>query len=493
MSTLTKVTTPGSRGFAVGTAVAAALASIAMGGLLAQGSRAGYLLAGLVALGVFALAITNRLFEAFVVWIALEGLAYPFVRYPLGHNLITFDRVAVLAMGGALLLNTWPPLDKRVRRLAIALGLFTLAYGIRAITTQQLLLPAGYLPSASYQPMLDWIDNAVMPFIVFMVAARTLTVARWRIVAKALAFLGATIASFALIQWVFGIEFASISGYTPFVDATAGIIRTGGPYPDPTAYGGVMLACLAATLYWIQTERAYSLGLTALAIQVLGLAPSFTKTVWGAAFLTIVLALGLRRRISSRTLLVALYATIAVGVIYSLFQQTAVIQDRVSSQGSADNFTGRLAAWRQGLLIFQHYPVHGSGIEQFIGAQQVVGPVYQDGVKAVPTPHNVFISVLGEMGLIGVIPLVLIVVFSWGVVRAVRRRAKTQEQVIFGSTIVAATAGFLLLSQTFSLNYEPPAFVFCALLLGAAAARLNLSADAPAKPGGRRRAVLASP
>jgi O-antigen ligase len=457
-------------------------AAIAMGGVVAQGSNKAYLLAGLVMLATIALAITDRLFEAFVLWVAVEGIAYPFVRYPLGHNLVTFDRVAVLAMGAAMLMRTWPALDRRARYLAWAFGLFALAYAARAFTTSQLPLPVGYLPSASYQPQLDWVDDALMPFIVFVVAARTITADRWRLVAKALTFLGVTIAGFALVQWVLGVEFATISGYTPFVDATAGVVRTGGPYPDPTAYGGVMLVCLAATLYWLQTERDYALAVPAVLIEVVGLAPSFTKTVWGAALLTIVLALGLRRRISSRTVLVGFYAAIAVGIVYSIFQDSAVIQDRVESQGSADNFTGRLAAWRQGLLIFQHWPAYGSGIEQFIGGQQIVGPVYQDGVKAVPTPHNLFISVLGEMGLLGVIPLVLIVIAAFLVIRGVSRRARTEEESIFAGAVVAATAGIVLLSQTFSLNYEPPALTFLALLLGAAASRLGTPRAAASRP-----------
>lgn len=482
MSTLIRTVAPTGQRWSTALVIAVAVVAVGTGKLFAQGSSKAFVLAGLVILGTLALAISGRLFETFVIWIAVEGLAFPFLRYPFGHNLITFDRVLVLAMGGALLLTSWPRMERRTKILAYALGAFAVAYGLRAFTTQQLLLPIGYLPSASYQPQLDWLDNAVMPLIVFVVAARTLTVERWRIVAKALTFLGVTIACFALVQWVFGVEFATISGYAPFVDATAGIIRTGGPYPDPTAYGGVMLVCLAATLYWIQTERAYALGIPAVLIMVVGLAPSYTKTVWGAALLTIVLALGLRRRVSSRTVLVGLYVAIAVGVLYSLVQDTSVIQDRVSSQGSADNFTGRLAAWRQGVVIFQHWPLYGSGIEQFVGAQQVVGPVYQDGVKAVPTPHNVLISVLGEMGLMGTIPLLLVVIGAVLVVRAMRRKARTSEEILFGSAVVAATAGLLLLSQTFSLNYEPPAFIFGALLLGAAAARLKPQSAPVSKP-----------
>jgi O-antigen ligase len=484
VSTLIRNVSPTGERWSAGLVIAVLAVAVGAGKLFAEGSVKAYALAGLVMLATLTLAISGRLFEVLVIWIAVEGLAFPFVRYPFGHNLITFDRVVVLAMGGALLLRSWPRMAKQTRFLAYALGAFAAAYGVRAFTTEQLMLPLGYLPSASYQPQLDWLDNALMPFIVFVVAARTLTAERWRIVAKALAFLGVTIAGFAFVQWIFGFEFATISGYAPFVDITAGVVRTGGPYPDPTAYGGVMLVCIAATLYWIQTEKAYALGIPAVLFEVAGLAPSYTKTVWGAALLTIILALGLRRRVSSRTVLVGVYVALVVGVLYSLVQDTSVIRDRVSSQGSADNFTGRVAAWRQGIVIFQHWPVQGAGIEQFVGAQQVVGPVYQDGVKAVPTPHNVFISVLGEMGLLGIVPLVLILVGAVLLVRAVRRRARTGEEVIFGSAVVAALAGLLLLSQTFSLNYEPPAFVFGALLLGAAGARLRSDRAPAAQPGG---------
>jgi O-antigen ligase len=343
-------------------------------------------------------------------------------------------------------------------------------------------LPLGYLPSASYQAKLDWLDNAIMPFIVFMVAARTVTRDRWPMVAKALAGLGVTLAIFALGEWVFGFELATISGYTPFVDTLAGVTRAGGPYPDPIAYGGVMLVCIPATLYWAQAERS-GLALAAVILEVIGLAPSFTKTVWGAALLTIVLAVGLRRRFGSRTVLVAFYAALLVGVLYSTFQSSSVIQERVTSQNSADNFTGRIAAWQQGFEIFKHWPWFGSGVEQFVGAQQVVGPVYRDGVKAVPSPHNVFISVLGELGLAGAISILLLVAGALVMVRAFHRRARTEEEVLFSATIIASLAGLLLLSQTFALNYEPPSMIFCALLLGAVACRLSRKQSA--QPAGQ--------
>jgi O-antigen ligase len=473
-------------------AALAAGAAILMGWLIATGSNIVLLAAGIIALASMALVISNHLYPVFVAWIAIEGLAFPFVRYPLNHNLITFDRVVLLAMGAALLLNKWPAMSKPVRRLTQAFALFTVLYGLRALTTTQLPLPVGYLPSASYQPILDWLDTALLPLIAFLVAVRTLTtVQRWMVMAKALTFLGVTIATLALMEWALGFDLASFSGYSSFVDQLAGVIRAGGPYPDPTAYGGVMLVCLAGTLYWAQAERAYLLGGAVAVYEVIGLAPSYTKTVWGAGLLVVAITIGLRRRFASRFVLVAFMLAVSVGVLYSVFQSSTVVQARVTSHNSADNFTGRVAAWEQGIAIFKHYPAFGAGVEQFIGAQQVVGPVYRDGVKAVPSPHNTLISVLGEGGLTSFVPLVLTMIATYLVLRMIRRRARTREELIFGAAAVGAAAGYFLLSQTFALIYVPPATTFVALIVGAAGARLNLidTAAAARRRGSRERAA----
>ncbi len=470
-------------------AVATVVAATAAGALVAHGSHKASLLIAVISVAAIAVVIADHVYEVLIGWIALEALAFPFVRYPLNHNLATFDRTAILAMGGAMLIKSWPKMSVRTKRLTQVFGLFALIYGLRAITSAQLPLPQGYLPSASYQPELDWLDNIAMAFIVFVVAARTITPGRWPAVARALTVLGVTAAAFALLEWALGFQLSTIEGYSPFVDTLAGVVRSGGPYPDPTVYGAVMVVAIAATLYWIQVEKAYVLGSLALAIELLGLAPSFTKTVWGAGFVTVVIALGLRRRFSSRTLLVSFYSATAIGIIYTLVQNSSVIQARVTSQASADNFTGRLAAWHQGLLIFDHWPIFGAGVDQFIGAQQVIGPIYQNGVKAVPSPHNAYISALAETGLVGFLPLLLVLALSFMVVRAVRRRARSTEEVVFGATLVAAFAGLFLLSMTFGLLYEAPSTIFFALLMGTAAARLDAAERGPRRPAAARPAL----
>jgi O-antigen ligase len=283
----------------------------------------------------------------------------------------------------------------------------------------------------------------------------------------------------ALAQWATGFELATITGATPFVDPAAGLVRAAGPYPDPVIYGGVMLVCLAGTLYWMLAEKAYTIGIAVLGLEIVSLAPGFTKTVWAAAFATVVIGLGLGRRVSSRTFLVLVYAVVAVGIVYSTVQNSTVVESRVTGQIAQDNWSGRQATWHEAISIFKHWPVTGAGNNQFIAAQALVPQVKVKGVEAATSPHNVFLGVLAEIGLLGIVTLLILVAAIVMVVRTCRRWAASESDVIFGSVLLAATVGYFLLSQTFGMLYTRPSSMFLALILGAAAARVDHLAQTP--------------
>ena len=270
-----RLTTPGrprewTVGLALGGFAAAGVLIEAL--LLARGSKLALFLLGAVAVGACGLLIADNLRTAFVAWVAVEGLAFPFIRYPLHHDVATFDRFAILAMGAALLLRSWESMTTRSRRLTIAFGAFALMYVLRAVLTHPLPLARGQPAYSSYQPVADAFDNVGLPFIVFLVAARTVTPARWPMMAKALAFLGTTIAAVAILEWALGFQLSTLSGYAPFIDPAAGVIRPSGPYPDPVIFGGVMLVCLAGTMYWMLAGKAYTLGAAALLVELLSIA-----------------------------------------------------------------------------------------------------------------------------------------------------------------------------------------------------------------------------
>ena len=452
--------------------LAVVLVALPLGALLSRGGIVGYVLLSIPAVAIASIVFSRHLFGVLLGWVALEGVAFPFLRYPLNHDVATFDRFVVVALGGALILAGSRTLSKDARRLTLAFGLFTAAYGLRAALTQRLAPPPGYPQIIALAPILDWLDHVLLPFIVFAAAARTINGAvAWRRVAAALVVLGASIAGLGLLEWVTGLTLAKFSGLSPFVDAAAGVVRVTGPYGDPSAYGGVLLVCLAATFYWIEVERKLLLGGTAALLEVAALGLSLTRTVWVAGFVVIIMMLGLRRRASTRTVLVIVYSTMLVGAAYVLTRGSSIVTARVS--GSSANVYARVGDYSEGLSIFRHWPFYGAGIEQFVPAQSGVAPVYFHGVRAAASAHDTFLSVLAESGLAGFLPLMYVVYAITKVIKAVRRSARTHEEVLFGVTVFAAVVGYLLLSLIFAEIYSSPAATVLAVVLGAAAGRLR--------------------
>jgi O-antigen ligase len=451
------------------------LVALPLGMLVSRGGVVGYVLLSIPAIAIASIVFSRHVFGVLLAWVALEGLAFPFLRYPLNHDVATFDRFVIVALGGALLLVGSRAVSKDARRLTFAFGLFTVAYGLRAVLTQRLPPPPGYPQIIALAPALDWLDHVLLPFVVFVAAVRTIdSPDRWRRAAAALVMLGASIGGLGLIEWATGLTVAQFSGLAPFVDAAAGVVRATGPYGDPSAYGGVLLICIAATFYWIEAEDRLVLGGAAAMIEVLALGPIFTKTVWVAGFVVIVMMLGLRRRASTRTILVLVYGTMLVGAIYTLTRGSSVITARVT--GSSANVYARVGDYSEGFSIFRRWPLFGAGIEQFVPAQSSVAPVYFHGVRAAASAHDTFISVLAESGLAGFLPLMYLIYAISKVVRACRRTARSREEVLFGVTVFAALVGYLLLSLTFAEIYSSPAATVLAVVLGAAAGRLRTTA-----------------
>jgi O-antigen ligase len=450
-------------------------ASLALGALVVSrsGTHVTELAAAAVGLLALSYVFSQHLDRVLVWWVALEGVSYAFVRYPLHHNLVTLDRVVMLGVAGALFLSPRPQLTPQTRRLYRAFIAFVLLYGARAFLTHQLPTAPGYQPFVRFQLQANWLDQAALPLIAFAAAIRVGVEEVWLKLARSLTFLGTSVAVLGLAEWKLGFELATLSHASVFSDVEAGVIRVGGPYADPTTYGGVLVICIAATCYWIRQSEARLLASVALLLEVFGLAPSFTKTVWGAAIATLVIGLGVHKRVSVRMVLVAGYTAFFVASVYFLTRHSTAVAERVT--GSTGNFWGRLGDYAQGILIFKKSPLTGAGFGQFINAQQFVKPVYVNGVRSALSAHNTVISVLAETGLLGFIPLLFLIVCAFALVWQVRRAAMTHEEDLFSAALVAVTVGVTLLSTTLLASAYPPIMTLYAIFLGVAARRLAQS------------------
>ncbi len=467
----------------IGAGITIVGASILLGLVAGQQGRAPYgagALACLLAILIAAFLFAGNQFQVFAGWAAFEAIAYAFLRYPLYHDVATFDRFMILGLGASLFFTSWRPMAKASKKTAWTFAIFVLLYGVSTITTLIHPLPLAPLQRSPspIQPALNWIQNLVLPFIVFVLAARTVSPDRWRVLAKALTFLGTSLGVLALIDFILGLNLSSYAGYKPFlVPGVTGIVRATGPYASPSAYGAVMVVCIAATLYLMQVEKARLWAGSAFAVEVISLAPNLTKTVWGAGLVTIIVALGVRRRITSRVILIGFTIALTLAITYSFIGNSQLLTARTTGAASAESLAARVGAWHQAILIFAHWPLFGAGAWQIINAQALVQPVYVNGIAAASSAHNTELAVLAETGLLGGIGFIALVYAMVRLVRTWRLQAETTEEVIFGSTVLAALAGYFLLSQTFGEIYDPPSPIFCALIVGALAGRLNHKAS----------------
>ncbi|HEU0107567.1 MAG TPA: O-antigen ligase family protein, partial [Vicinamibacteria bacterium] len=125
-------------------------------------------------------------------------------------------------------------------------------------------------------------------------------------------------------------------------------------------------------------------------------------------------------------------------------------QHRWSSPGSAAaaSVQGRLAIWRNTLVMIREHPLFGVGL----GAHPAFYPAYHR--RAVVDPlfssrlrldfaHDDYLQLTAELGLVGAALLVLLAVSAVRLVRQARRRAGTGEEAVLAAAATAAAAGLL--------------------------------------------------
>src|SRR5271165_4241260 len=85
-------------------------ASLLLGATASRQGQAPYLLVALLAILLTAFFFARAPFRVLAIWVTVEAIAYSFVRYPLYHDVATFDRFVLLGLGASLLLVSWRPM-----------------------------------------------------------------------------------------------------------------------------------------------------------------------------------------------------------------------------------------------------------------------------------------------------------------------------------------------------------------------------------------------
>ncbi len=444
-------------------------AAALFGALVAVGDTTAYaavLLAALALAAVLAPLVAEFALPSVIAWVVMTGALYPFLRFGSGP-LFTFDRVAVGVMVAILLFRTRTvPMAPATRIATIAFGWLAVAFGARAALASVDRLSA----------LQTWVDAILIPLVLFLVV-RQVAVTRDAVyrIAGAMTIAGVVIAAIGIGERAFGYSLASRTGSGPRLDLYANevLVRISGPYAVPETFAVVVLMCLAATIYWTIARRPgpYIVGVTAIVIQLGALGLTLFRAAWIAALVVLVLALGWRPGRRMRLLAVGTLVAALVAAVGLQLGQSDVVSSRV---GNTDNIESRFASYKEAIELFRGDPVFGVGVHQYNTAANELPTVTVGGVGSTRYPHNSYTGLAAEQGIVGVLPLIALSFAVAWLLHALRRRAQQSEDVILGVCVAAATTAYLLMSLTLQMLPYGPSNAFLAVLLGLAAARLDV-------------------
>jgi hypothetical protein len=466
------------RGMAIGGLVAA----VATGVATARGGALSHLLLAAEA-GAALFVIVERLGATSLrIWVVASPLLYPFLRLPSDHPLVTFDRLWLLAALSCVLVSGRRISESRASRLMLFMfGWLALAFGIRAMTTRG--------PYLGFDAITLWLDAVILPLIVFVAAAKlTATTAEARRLIGALALAGVCLACLGLAQKVVGFELASRSGGAARFDEAIGAVRISGPYPAPEPYALSLLICLAATLYWIQARRPrpYLVGGLAVVLECTAIGFTFFRAAWITGIVVLIVML-IRPRRPARTLLVVVYVIAITALAFTRLEDDPRFANRVHN---AKNLDARLAAYGQALDIFELQPLYGVGVNQYPIVAVTLPQKTVHGVPPLPNPHNSFLGVLAEQGVLGATPLLASTFAIWFALGRFRRRMTDPDDVLLFTAARGAAVAYVLMSLPLSLFAYGSTTAFLALVLGAACGRFEALGRRRTAPVANRSALV---
>lgn len=474
--------------------VGAAALSLALvaGAAVADGGRIRLAVVGamgLVALVVGAIELRGR---ALLAWVVLAPIAYPFVRYPHGGQALTFDRIAIALILGLYLLS--PPArrkrDPAGTALLASVLLFAAIYGLRALFT-----PGGVANGLS-----AWGTGLLVPASIFVVTRGSIADSlRLESVLAALGVAGGIVAVFGIAESLIGFNLVSYSSSQQgFFDANLGVVRLAGPYANVETYELVIAIALAATLGWMKltTARVRVLGIPLVVLMLIGLLFGYTRAGWIAAAVVLLLGVWELRLRPGRILALLVAALVTYAGVQLLISADSKVATRLSNQAAIES---RFATYEQGWSLAGISPVFGVGADQYTRAadQSLYQPVV-GGVGGADTSHNTPLDTLVELGVVGLVALLLVcVATSRLLIRLLRAAGTWRQGRVCAVVAIASVAAYAIVASTAPLvPYDGASAAMLMLVLGCAAGTLDRGRRAAAAmqtPDSRPLALQSSP
>jgi O-antigen ligase len=429
--------------------------------------------AKMVCLAFVALLTAINVGAALGVYIAAVALFAVFGSDGWGSVVERPDNYALLLVVGGL---TWRIVARGPMRAwdrsMLVIGGF-LAYALLQIVWMGLLTRVNF---AAYMRMFG------LPMLMFLLLAQHgLSLREFRALVRSLLVLGAYMALVSIFEqlgWYDLIVPAWIA--TPsegWLDAAKNFAvlsgRSGGLLMQ-SEYNGLALSliyCVAILSTRLDSGRGRAIAVVVGILCLVGIIFTFTRAAWLACVPASLALLWRPSTTLARTQLkrFGLVAATVIVVLVLVFQPDSFARQRIGESGAV---FARLNLWKAGLSMATHRPLLGTGFSTFAANledyqhEMTVGlPMKMRGVPA----HNLFLSLMVELGAIGL-------VLYAGALVAIFRRAKAAAQQTWGregALWVAVFVGVYVLQVQFMNIGDPTTNQICFGMLGAVAGLLG--------------------
>ena len=281
-----------------------------------------------------------------------------------------------------------------------------------------------------------------MVYIAFLLAAYALI----RILAekKSLIWLINGISLFSIPVSLYGI-YQHFSGFDKqntwidtemFEDISGRVVSFFG---NPNVFGEYLILVILTSVVCFYIAKDYKVK----AIHLLAAASSFVSLIFTysrGCWIGVVFAVAIFLFMSKRKLFLAFCV---LGAVSIFFLPDSIIT-RIASVGNmADSSTSyRVYIWEGTLNMLKDFWVTGIGLGS--DAFNAVYPFYAYSAITAPHPHNLYLVIMTETGIVGAISFILIILLYYKKLFCVIKNSDDKNLKLISSGLVAAMSGFLL-------------------------------------------------
>jgi O-antigen ligase len=363
------------------------------------------------------------------------------------------DNYALLILIGALIVRVAVLHSSRSPYRTGAIIAAFLAYG---------LMQSAWVGALTRSTFAWYMRMFGLPMLMFFLIQRSRFALRdFHLLARALLILGAYMAFISILQYIGWwhlivppwVAEPSLASVDPSLSSSVFTVRAGGilMQPEWNALALSLIFCLAIGSANVFDRRCRWFCSATAVLCLIGVFLSYTRAAWLAcALASLALLLGLPAARAAKH--VRLFAAVATSVVCGVFLVLApdtTARQRLEDAGTVDY---RLGLWQAAISMAAARPLMGSGFATFGKTlSELQPPTAPTHLEGDPSAHNTLLSVLVELGTLG---LILYVVAVFGIVAAARETA-----LAFwhrgGSLWVTTFAVAYVLQVQFVIAHEP--------------------------------------